>query len=142
MLRVRSQFIAAVVLTISAGCSSSNGSSKPAAPIDNPQPAAPADMDEPLAGRDAEADRQALIEAGYAYVKEVAAEGLVVDIEIHGIESDYALLLVMPESQDADNALALMKRDGETWKGLTLGTGMDCDLLLEFGAPEALCSKL
>jgi hypothetical protein len=35
-----------------------------------------------------------------------------------------------------------MKREAGTWRGLDLGAGLDCDTLLEHGAPESLCDKL
>ena len=135
----RSLVAAGLVMTIWTGCSSSNGSPKVAPPVET-EPAPKSDTAAPVA--DPNAGRQDLVEAGYAYVKVAAAEGLEVDIDVHAIEGDYALLLVVPTSYDSDSALALMKREGSTWKGLLLGTGIDCDALLEHGAPEALCNML
>jgi hypothetical protein len=110
------------------------GNSAPA-PADQAPPPAPA-------ATEPKDDPAALLAAAEAYVRENSTVDLAFHLEVHAIEGDHALLLVVPERSDLEPALALMKRDAGTWRGLDLGAGLDCDTLLEHGAPETLCDKL
>ena len=128
----------ATFLACSGGESSSPAPVEPV-PAPGPQAAAPAET--PAAPADGDGDA-ALRAAAEAYVREQSAPGLAFELQSHAVEGDFALLIVIPAQEDADNALVLMKREGGTWRGVDLGTGMDCDALTGAGAPESLCEKL
>jgi hypothetical protein len=68
----------------------------------------------------------ALLAAAEAYTRKHAAAGLEFTLRIQAQEGDFALLVVEPKKEEADAALLFMKREGGGWKGLDLGTGIDC----------------
>ncbi|HEU5060967.1 MAG TPA: hypothetical protein VFU21_30765 [Kofleriaceae bacterium] len=121
------------------------GSSEPAPvePVPAPGPAAAADTapagSEPAA---APAEDPALIAAAEAYTRKNAAAGLEFTLKLQAQEGDFALLVVEPKKEDADAALLFMKREGGAWKGLDLGTGIDCSDLRAEGVPDSLCASL
>jgi hypothetical protein len=127
------------VLVLAPACRSA-GAPDNAAPAAGDQKAAPAPV--PARLTDAAGDSRALLAAGEACARENAAAGLEFDVTVHAIEGDHALLLATPAGPDADSALVFMKRDGGTWRGVAIGSGLECADLIEEGAPERLCSKL
>ena len=131
---------ALLLLAASLACSGGESSSPaPVEPVPAPGPQAAAPAEPAAAAGEGDA---ALHAAAEAYVREVSSPGLAFELQPHAVEGDFALLIVIPEEEDADSALLLMKREGGTWRGVALGTAMDCDTLTEAGAPESLCEKL
>jgi hypothetical protein len=122
------------------------GSSEPAPvePVPAPGPAAAADTApegaEPAAAEPAE--DPALMAAAEAFARKNAAAGLEFTLKVQAQEGDFALLVVEPKKEDADAALLFMKREGGAWKGLDLGTGIDCSDLRAQGVPDSLCASL
>jgi hypothetical protein len=122
------------------------GSSEPAPvePVPAPGPEAAAEeapgAAEPAAGESPE--DAALIAAAETYARKSSAPGLEFTLKIQAQEGDFALLVVEPKKQDADAALLFMKREGGAWKGLDLGTGIDCSDLADKGVPASLCASL
>jgi hypothetical protein len=108
-------------------------------PVPAPGPESAVPAEEPPT---AEEDQAALLAAAGAYVQESRNPGVGFELQPHAQEGDFALLLVIPEIDEAENALLLMKREGGTWRGVHLDTALDCDALTEAGAPESLCEKL
>lgn len=123
------------------------GSSEPAPvePVPAPGPGAAAEEApggaESAAAPDSPEDA-ALIAAAEAYARKSSAPGLEFTLKIQAQEGDFALLVVEPKKQDADAALLFMKREGGAWKGLDLGTGIDCSDLADKGVPASLCASL
>ncbi|HEY8142799.1 MAG TPA: hypothetical protein VIG06_09010 [Kofleriaceae bacterium] len=121
------------------------GSSEPAPvePVPAPGPGAAdeAPAAEPSAAPDSPEDA-ALMAAAEAYARKSSAPGLEFTLKIQAQEGDFALLVVEPKKQNADAALLFMKREAGAWKGLDLGTGIDCSDLAAEGVPASLCASL
>ena len=126
-------------------CACGGGSEPaPVEPVPAPGPGAAADQPaaaaEPAGGESPE--EAALLAAAEDYTRKHAAAGLEFTLKIQAQEGDFALLVVEPRKENADAALLFMKREGGAWKGLDLGTGIDCSDLADQGVPASLCSSL
>ena len=136
--------IASLALLALVAC---GGSSEPAPvePVPAPGPEAAAEgapgAAAPAATPDSP-DDAALIAAAEAYARKSSAPGLEFTLKIQAQEGDFALLVVEPKKPDADAALLFMKREGGAWKGLDLGTGIDCSDVAAEGVPASLCASL
>ncbi len=123
------------------------GSSDPAPvePVPAPGPGA-ADDQAPAAAEPAAApgapEDAALLAAAQAFVRKNAAAGVEFTLKIQAQEGDFALLIVEPVKQEADGALLFMKREAGGWKGLDLGSGIDCSDVADQGVPASLCASL
>lgn len=119
------------------------GSSEPEpvepVPAPGPQAAAPEPAAEPAAETPEDAE---LLAAAGAYTRKNSAKGLEFSLRIQAREGDFALLVVEPKREEADAALLFMKREASGWKGLSLGTGIDCSDVADDGVPASLCSSL
>jgi hypothetical protein len=121
------------------------GSSEPAPVEPVPAPGPGAAAEEAPAAEPAAPDSPedaALLAAAEAYARKSSAPGLEFTLKIQAQEGDFALLVVEPKKQDADAALLFMKREAGGWKGLDLGTGIDCSDLADKGVPASLCASL
>ena len=117
------------------------GSSEPA-PVE-PLPApGPEAAGEPAATASEPAADPALLAAAEAFTRKHSAAGLEFTLKVQAQEGDFALLIVEPKKEETDAALLFMKREAGTWKGLDLGTGIDCGDLASEGVPDSLCSSL
>ena len=122
------------LLLVAAACGRS-ASPAPVEPVAAPGPAAA----EPEVSDDPDAE---LMAAADAYARANAAKGVELTLEVHARDGDFALLLVEPVRDDADGALLFMKQEAGAWKGLGLGTGIDCADFAEQGVPAKLCDSL
>ncbi len=124
------------------------GSSEPAPvePVPAPGPGAVADKEQPAGATAAQPadspEDAALLAAAEAYTRKHAAAGLEFTLKIQAQEGDFALLVVEPKKEETDGALLFMKREAGAWKGLDLGTGIDCSDLAKDGVPASLCASL
>lgn len=137
-----------IVLLASIGC---GGSSSPAPETVTPE--AP-DVPVPLPSKSeapppppsvgdspAEADRAALMQAAQTFARQHVATGVEFDLELKAQDGTFALLYVLPKSQEADTALLFMQKAGGAWKGLDLGTGIDCADYAALGMQQSLCDQ-
>lgn len=126
-------------------CACGGGSEPaPVEPVPAPGPAAASDeapaVAQPVAAESP--DEAALLAAADDYTRKHAAAGLEFTLKIQAQEGDFALLVIEPRKKNADAALLFMKREAGGWKGLDLGTGIDCSDLADQGVPASLCSSL
>jgi len=61
-----------------------------------------------------------------------------VKIKVEKVSGDYARVAVEPKKKDMDGATVFLKREGGTWKGLSIGTGWDPADLDKLHIPKAL----
>ena len=59
-------------------------------------------------------------------------------VEVHHVKNDYAKIDVMPLEQNADEAIAYLKKIQGQWQGLCFGTGFDDEDFVELGIPKEL----
>lgn len=59
-------------------------------------------------------------------------------IKVEKVSGDYARVAVEPKKKDMDGAIAFLKREHGTWKGLTIGTGWDPADLDKLHIPKSL----
>ena len=125
-------------------CACGGGSEPaPVEPVPAPGPAAASEQPPAVAQPAGDnPDEAALLAAANDYTRKHAAAGLEFTLKIQAQEGDFALLVVEPRKQNADAALLFMKREAGGWKGLDLGTGIDCSDLADQGVPASLCSSL
>src|SRR5688572_12237920 len=139
---MRSSFASLFTVVTFCACGSSSEPA-PVEPVPAPGPAAASDQ-APAAAEPAEGTPEdaALVSAAEAFAKKNSAAGLEFTLKIQAQEGDFALLVVEPKKPESDAALLFMKRDAGTWKGLSLGTGIDCSDLADQGVPASLCASL
>jgi len=125
-------------------CACGGGSEPaPVEPVPAPGPAAASEQAPAVAQPAGDnPDEAALLAAADDYTRKHAAAGLQFTLKIQAQEGDVARLVVEPRKQNADAALLFMKREAGGWKGLDLGTGIDCSDLADQGVPASLCSSL
>ncbi|MEY2562622.1 MAG: hypothetical protein QOH88_815 [Verrucomicrobiota bacterium] len=83
-------------------------------------------------------DNEAIIAGTKKYL---AAESYVVGnvkIEVEKVDGDFARVLVTPKDGQTDAAIAFLKREKGTWRGLTIGTGFEPDDLAKLHIPASL----
>ena|SRR5687768_11429771 len=117
------------------------GSAEPAPvePLPAPGPEAAAD---PAPAASEPAADAALLAAAEAFTRKHSAAGLEFTLKLQAQEGEFALFVVEPKKEQADAALLFMKREAGAWKGLDLGTGIDCSDLAKDGVPDSLCASL
>ena len=121
------------------------GSSEPAPVEPLPAPGPEAAAEPASAGSEPAAEPAAdpaLLAAAEAFARKHSAAGLEFTLKVQAQEGDFALLIVEPKKEETDAALLFMKREAGAWKGLDLGTGIDCADLASEGVPDSLCSSL
>lgn len=73
------------------------------------------------------------------YVRANAAKGFEFTLAVEAVEGDFARLKATPKKPD-DGAIIFMKRQGDKWVGVEMGTAIACGDLVKLGFPASVTS--